>query len=478
VSSVWENRSENENSSSSLSFSVRVARPTENMPVVGRKAPMPKAPPKAPSPTTIPATIPAAREKEKDSAIFGEVVPKFEYTETDVADIDVAGVYDKNGRFLVSAVLIDGEELQPTQRFWNSVCSRFNVGPSIYQYFSHPEVFKRVAEVMKNQSKASSSKRKKDRVRVCIQRSQNAEFRATEDLPQWKPQALAISFLDKAMIFDDQLKNVLATEPPTRIQYDEGVITTQHKLRRAIEFDVGGDMHTTMIHMETPIDGYGTPNVYLAFLRHACMNGAVALSKVFRSGVTLGKGDNAPFALQRALESFSSEDGFMTIKRRLESAQKSQSSVFEARKLAKLIWELSDIEFSDNYLDSRDVQLEIGSERSYGLRDQLLDRLAEKTGDLRALYGVAQIDSVSEKRQRALPTQCRVYELLNLASEVATYQVVTSSARKFHAYFGDMISKEFDIEGSEEAGYKTFEDFVDPASKAARDQAELVEITN
>ena len=43
------------------------------------------------------------------------------------------------------------------------------------------------------------------------------------------------------------------------------------------------------------------------------------------------------------------------------------------------------------------------------------------TGDLQRIYGMANLDALSVKRQRTLPAACKVYDLLNFASEVATH---------------------------------------------------------
>lgn len=400
---------------------------------------------------------------------FRTFIPEIEYRESDVEDLKVKGSYNDKGRFEVDYVVLDdGAEVRPSGRFWNSLCARFGFGPSIYSYFSHEEVFNRVSEVMRASAASSNSKTKKDRVRLCVQKTPHFDFRPTESFPKWEPTLLAVSGLDACMMFDDQIKNVLAKQVPESLSFKEGVITTGHKLRRGIDLDIGGDIHTTTISLDTPIDGYGRPNIYLALLRQVCTNGAIAYAKTFRSGIVLGKGENAPLVLERALDGFNNEDGFMAMKQRLESAQRSQASVFEARKLAKILWAMPDTGFSDNYLKSRGLTLDAESHKNYALREPLLEQLGKKTGDLRAIYGVAQIDSVSEKRQRALATKCRVYDLLILATEIATHQTTPTFARGLHAFFGDTIAKEFDMEGSADA-FEKFDDFIEPTSRFARD---------
>ena len=41
------------------------------------------------------------------------------------------------------------------------------------------------------------------------------------------------------------------------------------------------------------------------------------------------------------------------------------------------------------------------------------------------LYGLANLDTLSPKRQRTLPVDCKVYDLLNFATEIATHHAST-----------------------------------------------------
>ncbi len=58
------------------------------------------------------------------------------------------------------------------------------------------------------------------------------------------------------------------------------------------------------------------------------------------------------------------------------------------------------------------------------------------------------MDALSVKRQRTLPTACRVYDLLNFASELATHHSAPTGNRLVQAYIGDLISSEYDLEGT------------------------------
>jgi hypothetical protein len=80
------------------------------------------------------------------------------------------------------------------------------------------------------------------------------------------------------------------------------------------------------------------------------------------------------------------------------------------------------------------------------------------TGDLNELYGLANLDALSVKRQRVLPARCRVYDLLNFASEVATHRSTPIGGLDMQTFIGNLIADEYDLEGTTEA-VKDFNDF-------------------
>jgi len=70
------------------------------------------------------------------------------------------------------------------------------------------------------------------------------------------------------------------------------------------------------------------------------------------------------------------------------------------------------------------------------------------TGDTSRLYGLANLDALSAKRQRTLPVNCTVYDLFNFATEVATHHAGVAAARKLHGMVGTMLTAEYDMEGT------------------------------
>lgn len=52
------------------------------------------------------------------------------------------------------------------------------------------------------------------------------------------------------------------------------------------------------------------------------------------------------------------------------------------------------------------------------------------------------------RRQRLLPVKCRVYDLLNFASEVATHVAAQDDVRPLQSWIGTRLADEFDLEGT------------------------------
>jgi len=101
-------------------------------------------------------------------------------------------------------------------------------------------------------------------------------------------------------------------------------------------------------------------------------------------------------------------------------------------------------------LDSREKGTKAGS--------PIITAFHRMTGDVSQIYGLANVDALSVKRQRTLPVKARVYDLLNFASEVATHHADEQGARISQGWLGTLISGEYDLEGSQDA-FGDFQDF-------------------
>lgn len=340
---------------------------------------------------------------------------KFEERICDVRDFKIRYERDERGNALVKSLNYRGEDLQPTKRFWRSFFQRFRVSESVFRYFEPTEVFQRISERAENH-----------RVRFCIERQ-----------PGHPARLLATTTPGRPIIHFDQVKDLVEEYEGTDIEYSNGVIISTHMPRSgASQFTIGSDEFEHRFLMETPVDGFGHPRIHLSFLRLVCTNGMVGYSKAFRSDISLGK--DIRHCIVRALESYDNGEGYAALRQRFESAQSSWASIHECMELYHAI---ARVKLTDGNKPHR-----------------LLEDFRRMTGNLHMLYGLANLDAISTKRQRILPAKCRVYDLLNFASEVGTHYATPEGNKTMQAFVGGLISDEFDMEGTAETT-GDFDDF-------------------
>lgn len=375
---------------------------------------------------------------------------QFDYLFSSVGDLSVETSTDTDsGKRVVSSVLVNGESIALTERFWVSLYARYGFNRSFFKYFPHDEVFQRISKV-----------ESQDRMRLCVER----------DAGSGKSRLLAVSNPAKPVAKYDELMETLQKYDSNDVQYCDGIVESTHTPRSGSNtFHVGDDAFGNRFVMSTPIDGYGQPNIYLSLLRQVCANGMVGYSKTFRSSLTLGRGeDNVNFSIIRALDGFGNDEGYAALRQRFESAAKSWASVYEAHSLYRhLVRLLSRRQLRpipttasgeigkllDKQRSASPVSLSEGGEAG----NPMIAAFHQMTGDISRIYGIANVDGLSVKRQRTLPVNCRVYDLLNFVSEVATHHADQQGARASQAWLGTLVSSEYDLEDS----CDTFDDFQD-----------------
>lgn len=385
--------------------------------------------------------------------------PKFTYDIVAINDLVVNTRLDaKSGKSVVDHIMVRDEPLQASERFWTSLFSRFHINKAFFKYYDYAEVFDRISSVESS-----------DRIRVCVERRDIGDGKSVNRL-------LAVTNPKSVIVPYDDLMDMLETSGHEGISYNDGMIESMHRPRvGAVELNVLGDAFNNRFVLDTPVDGYGSPNVYLSLLRKICTNGIIAMSKSFRSSVSLGKGDdNVAFALTRVLDQFSNDEGYACLRQRIEAAGNSWASVNEALILYKTLVKLHGQEdhegnpvisrtpdLSTAYL-SRLVDVPDASSPMGEVEDVIgspvIAAYHAMTGDTSRLYGLANLDALSNKRQRTLPVKCTVYDMINFATEVATHYATPSAARSLNAFVGTLISAEYDMEGTCEK-FKDFADF-------------------
>ena len=231
-------------------------------------------------------------------AIEGADAIGFEYRNVPIKAIQVLDVKSAKGSVIDRDVVIDGDELAGSDRFWTSLFARFGFNKAFFKYFSPEETFDRIALHNPNET-----------LRVCVEKNTKSRSRV-----------LAVSAPDRAIVGFDELYALLEDNGGEQVKYSNGVITSMQTPQRAMpDFDVADSAFRYQFCLSTPLDGYGAPNIYLALLRQVCGNGAVAMAPAFKSEVKLGKKDDDIMGqMLRAIDSFNNEEGFLALRQRLE----------------------------------------------------------------------------------------------------------------------------------------------------------------
>ncbi|MEQ8787437.1 MAG: DUF932 domain-containing protein [Pirellulaceae bacterium] len=375
---------------------------------------------------------------------------RFDYTFAAVSDLAVQATTDpKSGRRTATQVLVHDEPITPTERFWTSLYARYGFNKSFFKYFDYGEVFQRISDV-----------ESRDRMRLCIER----------DDKKGDSRLLAVSNPTKPIVRHDDLMETLQRYEGNGIRYCDGVVESSHVPRAgANSFEIGGDAFANRFIMSTPIDGYGLPSIYLSLLREICSNGMVGYARTFRSTLALGRGDDdVIYSIIRALDGFGNDEGYAALRQRFEAAAGSWASVYEANSLYKHLVKLLarkhvgwDGATSDTgiarLLEAPQPGRSLGSD-SGEIGSPMITAFHRMTGDVSQTYGLANLDALSVKRQRTLPVNCTVYDLLNFASEVATHHADEHGSRASQAWLGTLISGEYDLENSCDS-FDEFQDF-------------------
>src|SRR5271157_191106 len=264
-----------------------------------------------------------------------ETIPELQYKILPLAKVQIENTNEK--RPLACKVRVANKWYATSQRFWTSFFARFGISDSIFKYYEHQEVFDRICKV-----------------------KEETELRFCTD----GERALAISNPNKPLMSVNGFSKLVRKFEGQSVQYEAGIVKSSYTPASGErQFKIGPDAFHNRFMLETPMDGYGKPSIYLTLLRQVCSNGAVAYAPAFRTDVTVG--DNPEYNLDRALMSFDSDEGYSALRDRFKAAQVSPASLWECLKLYK---------------------------RMKGLQHKEAVKAYEKVvGDIYNLYGVANL---------------------------------------------------------------------------------------
>lgn len=331
-------------------------------------------------------------------------------------DYDTARGAGSSKNLLRTAIEFNDELYFPSQRFWTSFCSKVGVGTNIFNLFDHEEVFNRVID----ENKFSAS----------------GNVRVIEDVKN--NQLLAITNPAKPIVSWKSLLDLLDRKGGHNVTYENGIITSTHALSNELPIKIGGEDMRQRIAVQCPIDGFGAPAVYLALLRLVCSNGMVAQSKAFKTSINVGKNDKSDdieFSLERMFDSYSNDEGFDALIRRLDAARKSYLSLREFEQASRLLSRITPS-------SGKDATPTVSEEhRKFG----------KMAGNLHAKYGLSHLQQMSDKQMSLLETDLTIYEAINYLTEVATHrlgnhQKHAALSNSIHGWIGSLISKPYDLE--------------------------------
>lgn len=333
------------------------------------------------------------------------------------------------------SIEFNGQAFAPSERFWQSFCSKVGVAPSVFNLFGHHEVFNRVVE----QGKMGIT----------------GNIRIVEDVKN--KTLLAMTEPTKSIADFKTIMKLIDDKNGYNLSYSNGVITSHHGLVNDTPIKIGSEEHRPRIAVQTSIDGYGLPNVYLALLRQVCSNGAVAMSSAFKTQVKVGKkqddNDTVEFALERMFDSFSNDEGFDALIQRFDSARTAPLSVREFYQVSQILTKLG-YRIRENKDDNMQIAQELRTWHSL-------------SGDLHTKYGLAHLKEMTEKQMSLLETDLTVYEAINYVTEVATHRLNhlhtkdVGVSNALQGWVGTVISKPYDLEGTISRGdaKSEFKDF-------------------
>jgi hypothetical protein len=345
-------------------------------------------------------------------------VPKIDYRVIDLRSVSLEMGREKpNAKRKIISANIDGQVVNPTDRFTGSLSSLYGFSENIFKYFDPDEVIERIID-----------RGAGDKIRVSIQ--ENVDGSHT---------VLGASKPSKSLITnDDLLYSLLENKVDGKtVTYSDGVVRSQHKPTRMgdVGWSVGGDEMINRFVVDTPIDGYGLPASYLMLIRQVCINGAVAYAKAFKSQINIGNNHKissltSPIVtFNRFVESYNNEEGFSVVRSRVETAFKTPASLDEFYGLHRLL--------------SKD------SEKNSKIAS-VMDKMIDLGGDALKIYGIVSLDQLNSKVRRRVPVNCTVYDLMNVATEVGTHYTNVINSRRIDGWVGTLLSNSggYDLEGA------------------------------
>lgn len=374
----------------------------------------------------------------------------FEYVNGNLNELNVSTHTDDKGRKNIGKIFFRDHVLEASPRFMQSLYARYQINRQFFQYFDPNEVFERILH-----------KHGKDDLRFTIEKG---PYKTTTGTPT-TGRLLASSNPNTPVIQHSELHELLMDSDAESVQYADGVIRARYSPRGEQQFEIVGDAFDPKYDLMVPIDGYGSPQTVLGFLRLVCSNGAVLFSKIFTDKIPSAKKNElgALARIAQVVQSYGSDEGYAAVRARLDMSTKSLASVAECLSLRKQLFRaLVDIDLRKKVKSEEEAkELEEQNLRI----SEILKTYTNLTGDFTTMYGLINENSIGLKRMQTIPSRATVYDLINFGTEIATHRVQSEiKSRAIHGFVGSMLGGEFDLENSAPNGRA---DFIDIFAKSA-----------
>lgn len=294
-------------------------------------------------------------------------------------------------------VKIGGDTFVATNRFWSSFGSRYLINRDMFRFFTPAEVLNRCIEKKGNTE--------------CIVTSFNGELHAMVD-----PKATIMKHSDVEEILGEGVQII-------------GSMFTLERDFPNMKLKINEEPFTYRSRFEIPIDGYGNTTATSGLLRLACLNGAVASTRLTETVFKLTGDHNG--ALRRAVDTYQNDVGFEHAEKRMSIAMKTNASLNEITYCSKAV-------------------------QDSGL-GEYLPAFNKATGNLHAVYGMSSFGGLSERKRSLVPSECTVFEAMNLLTELSTHMAEPHHKIHLHRAIHHMLGKnEFDLEGISAPKKKVF----------------------
>ena len=360
-----------------------------------------------PSAASAASTVHTVGDKDTEDQIMASIPPIRRET-IHLQDLKMECVRDDNNRKQFTLGVKD-QAMAYSDRFGRSLLGLLGQSSSVFDLYDPEEVLQRA-----------------------IDRNKLAEITVSMEERPGLNRALAATSPDKNRVGIDTVKSLLGLSIKHRggpsgitgFGYNDGAVT--YRLNPTVgdgKFDVKGDEIFSQFFVDVPIDGYGDPNIYLGFLRMVCSNGAMLLSKAFRSKIPLGKSD-PEYTLRNHFMTFPDDGGFQAVQDRLKASTEWHASM-------------------DEFYRFQQILLRKDSDHDSDPANRIIKNLG---GSFLNIYGVTSMDAISHKVRQRIKLDATVYDLLNAATEIATHHSGPRTALALNSFSGVLMASEYDLE--------------------------------